>query len=141
MVFCYAGAAIVYKSKLQTVIATSSTEAKFVAAVHAAKTARYLCSILKDLGFAQEHPTVLYEDNQAAIAMINQCKPTTHSRHINVQFFAIQEWHWQGDILMRHIAGILNMADDSTKALGWILHHQHAHQAMGHHCPSTCNSL
>jgi len=31
-VFCYAGAAIAYKSKLQTVIATSSTEAKFVAA-------------------------------------------------------------------------------------------------------------
>jgi len=40
--FCYAGAAIAYKSKLQTVIATSSTEAEFVAAVHAAKTARYL---------------------------------------------------------------------------------------------------
>jgi len=38
-VFCYAGAAIAYKSKLQTVIATSSTKAKFVAMVHAAKTA------------------------------------------------------------------------------------------------------
>jgi len=126
-VFCYAGAAIAYKSKLQTVIATSSTEAEFVAVVHAAKTARYLRSVLKDLGFAQEHPTVLYKDNQAAIAMINQCKPTTHSRHINVQFFAIQEWCWQGDILMRHITGILNLADDSTKALGWILHHWHAH--------------
>jgi len=67
-----------HKSKLQTVIATSSTEAKFVAAVHTAKIARYLHSISKDLGFAQEHPTVLYEDNQAAIAMINQQKPTTH---------------------------------------------------------------
>jgi len=91
-VFCYAGAAVVYKSKLQTVIATSSTEAKFVAAMHAAKIARYLCSVLKDLGFAQEHPTVLYEDNQAAITMINQQKPTTCSRHIDVQFFAIQDW-------------------------------------------------
>jgi len=83
-VFCYAGATITYKSKLQTVIATSSTEATFVAAVHVAKTAKYLCSVLKDLGFAQEHPTVLYKDNQAAIAMINQQKPTTHLRHIDV---------------------------------------------------------
>jgi len=132
---------IANKSKLQTVIATSSTEAEFVAAVHAAKIARYLHSILKDLGFAQEHPTVLYEDNQAAIAMINQRKPTTRSRHIDVQFFAIQEWHRQGDILMKHIAGILNLADDSTKALGWILHHWHACRAMGHHRPSTCDSL
>jgi len=97
---------------LQTVITTSSTEAEFVAAVHAAKIARYLRSVLKDLGFTQEHPTVLYEDNQAAIAMINQHKPTTCSRHNDVQFFAIQEWCRQGDILMRHIAGILNMADD-----------------------------
>jgi len=53
-VFCYAGAAITYKSKLQTIIATSSTEAEFVAAVHATKMARYLHSVLKDLGFAQE---------------------------------------------------------------------------------------
>jgi len=50
-VFCYAVAAIANKSKFQTVIDTSSTEAKFVAAVHAAKTARYLCSVLKYLGF------------------------------------------------------------------------------------------
>jgi len=140
-VFCYAGAAVVYKSKLQTVIATSSTEAKFVAAMHAAKIARYLCSVLKDLGFAQEHPTVLYEDNQAAITMINQQKPTTCSRHIDVQFFAIQDWHRLGDIVMKHIAGILNLADDSTKVLGWILHHCHTCQAMGHHCPSSCNYL
>ena len=139
-VFCYAGAAIAYKSKLQTVIATSSTEAEFVAAVHAAKVARYLRSVLKDLGFAQENPTILYEDNQAAIAMINQRKPTTRSRHIDVQFFAIQEWRRQGDILMKHIAGILNPADDSTKALGWILHHRHARRSMGHHHPSECDS-
>jgi len=135
--FCYAGAAIAYKSKLQTVIATSSTEAEFVAAVHAAKAARYLRSILKDLGFAQEQPTILYEDNEAAIAMINQRKPTTRSRHIDVQFFAIQEWREQGDILMKHISGCLNMADDSTKALGWILHHRHARRAMGHHRPHS----
>jgi len=58
--------------------------------------------------------------------MINQQKPTTHSRHIDVQFFAIQDWRRPGDIVMKHITGILNMADDSTKALGWILHHHHA---------------
>jgi len=57
-------------------------------------------------------------DNKAAITMINQCKPTTCFCHIDVQFFAIQDWREQGDILMKHIPGILNMADDSTKALG-----------------------
>jgi len=49
--------------------------------------------------------------------MINQQKPTTHSRHIDVQFFAIQDWCRPGDIVMKHIAGILNMTDYSTKHL------------------------
>jgi hypothetical protein len=44
--------------------ATSSTEAEFIAAVSAAKTAKYLRSVLSDLGFPQPGPTILYEDNQ-----------------------------------------------------------------------------
>jgi hypothetical protein len=40
--FCYAGGAIAFKSKLQTTITTSSTEAEFVASVSAAKVTKYL---------------------------------------------------------------------------------------------------
>jgi hypothetical protein len=49
--FCLAGAVVAYKSKLQPVVATSSTEAEFYAAVIAGKLAKYLCSILTDLLF------------------------------------------------------------------------------------------
>ena len=90
-VFCLAGGAIAYKSKLQSVVATSSTEAEFYAAVHAAKTAKYLRSVLLELGFPQDGPTLLYNDNEAAIAMINENKPTPRARHISIQHFAIQE--------------------------------------------------
>lgn len=41
IVFCYGGATVAYKSKLQTTIATSSTECEFYAAAHAAKIAKY----------------------------------------------------------------------------------------------------
>jgi hypothetical protein len=61
-------------------------------------------------------------DNEAAIAMINECKPTTRSRHIDIQHFAIQEWHQCGAIVMHHIPGIINPSDQATKALGWTLH-------------------
>ena len=47
---CYGGA-IVYKSKTQDVNASSSTEAEFIADVTAAKTARYIRSMLNKLGF------------------------------------------------------------------------------------------
>jgi hypothetical protein len=41
-VFTLAGGAVTFKSKLQATVATSSTEAEFVAAVSAAKVAKYL---------------------------------------------------------------------------------------------------
>lgn len=135
LIFCLAGGAIAYKSKLQATVATSSTEAEFVGAGHAAKIAKYLHSVLSEFGFPQLHPTPLYEDNLAAIAMINDRRPTPRSRHIDVQHFAIQEWRLKGDIVMHHIPGILNAADDATKALGWTLHSRHARRSMGHYGP------
>jgi hypothetical protein len=132
-VFTLCGGAIAYRSKLQPTVSTSSTEAEFIAAVAAAKTAKYLRTVLAELGFQQHSPTVLYEDNQATILMVNASKPTTRSRHIAIQHFAIQEWKEQGDIILEHIPGTINPADALTKALGWILHSRHVRRAMGHH--------
>ena len=123
---------ISYRSKTQSLTATSSTEAEFIAAVLAAKHAKYLRAILRELGFAQHLPTPLYEDNLSAINMINNQVPTERSRHIDIQHFAIQDWKERGDILREHIAGILNPADDLTKPLGWVLHARHARRIMGH---------
>jgi hypothetical protein len=35
--------------------------------------------------------------------MVNKNKPTTHSRHIDIQFFAIQEWRSRGLIKLVYI--------------------------------------
>jgi hypothetical protein len=56
--FCLANAAVVYRYKTQSITSTSSTEAEFLAVVTAAKTARYLRSILQKLGFEQPQPTM-----------------------------------------------------------------------------------
>jgi hypothetical protein len=75
-VFTFAGETIAFKSKLKATVATSSTKAEFVAAVSAAKIAKYHRSVLHELGFGQGKPTPLYFNNQAAIAMVNERKPT-----------------------------------------------------------------
>jgi hypothetical protein len=131
--FMLAGGVIAYRCKTQTITATSSTEAEFIAAVSAAKVAKYLRSILRELGFSQKGPTVLYEDNESCIKMINASVPTERSRHIDISYFAIQDWKSAGDILLRHIPGILNASDTMTKAVGWILHNRHARRLMGHY--------
>ena len=85
------------------------------------------------LGFRQTGPTPLFEDNMSAINMVNNRVPTQRSRHIDIQAFAIQDWRDQGDILMEHIPGIINISDDLTKPLGWVLHARHARRTMGHY--------
>jgi hypothetical protein len=131
--FILAGGCISYKSKTQPLTATSSTEAEFYSAVSAAKHARYLRSILAELGFPQSAPTPMYCDNQSAINMINARIPTERSRHIMIQYYAIQDWKEQGDIVLRHIPGIINPSDDLTKPLGWVLHTRHCRRLMGHY--------
>ena len=132
-VFTHSGGAIVYRSKAQTIVALSSTEAELIAVVTATMTARYIRSVMSELGFPQEGPTPIYEDNESAIATVNFRKPTERSRHINIKFFAIQDWKARGDIKLFHIPGVINPADDLTKPLGWVLHNHHARYFMRHY--------
>jgi hypothetical protein len=133
LAFMFCGGPIAYKSKIQPTVSTSSTEAEFIAAVHAAKISKYLRSILSEMGYVQTDPTPLYEDNAAAILMINAKRPTSRSRHVDIQHFAIQEWKANNEIILLHIPGIINIADALTKSLGSTLHHRHVRRMMGHH--------
>ena len=127
------GGVISYCSKTQSIAVTSSTEAEFLAAVLAAKHAKYLRAILKELGYTIKEATPIYCDNVSAINMINNRVPTERSRHIDIQHFAIQEWQERQDIIMHHIPGIICPPDDLTKPLGWVLHSRHARRMMGHY--------
>ena len=120
------------KSKTQTITATSSTEAEFIAAVDAAKSARYLRSVLKELDFEQVGPTPIFEDNEATIKIVNHDAPTERTRHMDIRFFALQDWKREGSVILKKISGTLEVADAWTKPLGWILHHRHCRRAMGH---------
>ncbi len=139
LVMFYGGAAIAWKSRVQLVTATSSTEAEFYAAVTCAKMAKYLRYVLMELQALAPGPTELYIDNKAALAMVNESRPTPRARHIEIQHFAIQEWRERGDVILRHIPGVINSSDDLTKVLGWILHSRHARRNMGHYRLDSSN--
>jgi len=134
-IIVFGGAVMAYKAKMQATVATSSTEAEFIAAVYTTKAVKHLWSVLNDLGLSPEKPMTIYEDNKAAIDMINDSKPMAHSWHIVVQYFTIQEWQNRGDLEMKHIPGVINPANNETKALSWILHSRHSRRAMGHYGP------
>ena len=129
----FGGGTLAYKSKIQSTVSTSSTEAEFLTAAHAAKIAKYLLSILLEIGYPQLGPTTLYEDNAAAIPMVNASRPTPRARHIDIQHFALQEWKANQEIVLSHIPGVINSAASLTKSLGSTLHFCHVRRLMGHY--------
>jgi len=125
--------AISHQCKTQSITAASLTEADFHATVTTAKHARYVQAIMTDLGFPSKGPTGMCCDNQLAINMINARILTKHSRHIDIQHFAIQDWMESGAIVMEFISGVINPSGDLTKPLGWVLHNRPARRVMGHY--------
>ena len=56
------------------------------------KMALFVRSVMWDLGIPQCSATVLYEDNDAAIAMANAQKPTPRRSHMDIKFRVPAEW-------------------------------------------------
>ena len=56
-----------WMSKHQSIVALSTTEAKYMAASEAGKEIVWMHKMLQELGFPMTAPSVLYIDNQSAI--------------------------------------------------------------------------
>ncbi|KAH9672574.1 hypothetical protein KPL70_017783 [Citrus sinensis] len=84
-VFTLAGAAISWVSKLQTVVALSTTEAEYMAVTQACKEAIWIQRLLEELGHKQQKIPV-FCDSQSALHIARN--PAFHSRtkHIGVQY-------------------------------------------------------
>ena len=55
---------------------------------------------------------------KVAVYIVKVCENHGWTRHINTQWFAIQEWKERGDIILQYINTKDNSADGCTKALG-----------------------
>ena len=71
IVFYLAGGAVHYKTRILEDVAHSSTEAEFVAANEAGKMAKYLRTILQQIGSPQENATIIFIENTGALMMAN----------------------------------------------------------------------
>jgi len=135
MQILFAGAVVAYRCVLSSCIATSSTEAEFYAAVLCAKAVKHLRNVYGELKLLPPGPTRMLIDNLAAHHMINEERPTPRARHVDIQWFAVQQWVQRGDIVTEHIPGVINCADSNTKALAHYLHSRHNLRAFGHYGP------
>jgi hypothetical protein len=113
-VFIIAGGAVSWVSKLQTVVALSTTEAEYMAATQACKEAIWMKKLMEELGYKQDN-ILLYCDSQSALHIARN--PAFHSRtkHIDVQYHFVREVVEDGSVDFQKVHTKENPADALTK--------------------------
>jgi len=110
------GAPIAWKSGRLPLVTLSSAESEYVQVTMACQEILYLREVMELLGEPQG-PTVIREDNQAAIAICNNPCHRSRTRHIRRRYHFIRQCIADKSIYMSYVQSESNVADMMTKPL------------------------
>jgi hypothetical protein len=111
------GPPVVWRSTFQKTVALSSTEAEYMALSDCVKECVWLRRLLKDMGSEQAEPTVIYEDNQGAMALAKNVGYQARPKHIDIRYHFIREKVASGEIELVYVESKNQLADYLTKGL------------------------
>ena len=143
----FLGAPVSWKSKRQTIIATSTTEAEFSAYLEVSKQALWLRQLIEDIGYPGGLPTTtptkdyrsdkdqcssypvynhgcitIYSDSERAIATVKGEGVTTRNKHFDIRLLKSRELQQHQVVDFTFIPSELNKADGFTKGLTMARH-------------------
>jgi hypothetical protein len=109
-----------WKSFVQKSVATSLTEAEYMALCNCAKQVVWFKIMLDRLGFLMRYPVPIYTDNQGSI--FNASNPTQERRtkHMDVRYHKIREFVERDQVSLYYIPGTENPTDIFTEPLGRV---------------------
>jgi hypothetical protein len=118
-VIYYNGTPIAWRSARQPLVTLSTAESEYVQATLACQEILALRHLYEELGFPMDEPTVLYEDNKAAIDLsVNPCS-RGHTKHIERRWHFVRQCDANKEVVLAKVSGELNPADLFTKALAF----------------------
>lgn len=115
-VIFYSGGPISWCSRKQPIMATSSTEAEYIAAADCCKEVLYIKSLLEEL-LEKTVNAHLKIDNQSAIKLIKDGVINRRSKHIDVRYRFIHEKGKEKIITVEYCSTDKQLADLFTKPL------------------------
>ncbi|GKD46942.1 hypothetical protein Tco_1271587 [Tanacetum coccineum] len=126
-VFVLNGGVVDWKSTKQSIFATSSVEAEYIAASDASKEAVWVRKFIAGLGVVPtiEEPIKMYCDNTGAITIANESGITKGARHYRAKVYYLREVIEYGDVKLEKVHTYDNLADPFTKALAFPKHSEH----------------
>jgi len=105
-IFLLAGGAISWKSNKQTIVATSTMKAEFIACYEATTQALWLRNFVGGLKIVDSitRPIKIFCDNRAAIFFSKNNKSGSRSKHIDIKYLRVRENIKRNKVLIEHIS-------------------------------------
>lgn len=117
-IFKLAGAAVSWESRKQRSVATSSTEAEYMALTEASREAVYLRRLLNELKLIQlNQPTTIFCDNQSASKLVRNHIFHARTKHIDIRHHYVRQVFEEGSIDITYLKTSEMTADLLTKSL------------------------
>jgi len=116
----FGSGAVSWSSKLQPLVALSTTEAEYIAAVEAGKEIIWMRQLLAEFGFTVEKPSILRIDNQSAISVSKNPEHHGRMKHLDLRFYWLRDQVTLG-VITPHFVSTEDMpADLLTKSLAKV---------------------
>ena len=122
-----AGGAISWRSAKQTLVASSTMAAEFVAGYEAFNQGIWVCNFATRLRILEgvERLLKIFYDNKSAVLYSNNNRSSPKSKHIYIKFLLMKERVQSGQISIEHIGTNSMIADLFTKGLPPKVFHEH----------------
>nr|GEW59997.1 hypothetical protein [Tanacetum cinerariifolium] len=126
-VFILNGGVVDWKNAKQSIFATSSAKAEYIATFDASKEAVWVWKFISRLGVVPtiEEPISMYYDNTEAITIANESGITKGARYFHAKVHYLPEVIEYGDVKLEKVHTDDNLADPFTKALAFPKHSEH----------------
>jgi hypothetical protein len=115
-IFFFRGGPVAWSSKKQSCIALSTTEAEYVAACEATKTAVWLRYLLQDFS-GKEEEVPMFCDNQGAVKLVHNPEYHPKTKHIALRYHFVRRAVEEKMVNVNFVRSEDQLADIFTKAL------------------------
>ena len=116
-----------WKSVKQTLTATSSMEAEYVACYEATREAVWLRNFISGLKIVESisRPLTIYCDNAVAMSFSQNNKSSACTKHFDVKYQFVREKVCEHQTCIEHVSTNCMLADPLTRGLAVKVYHDH----------------
>lgn len=111
-----AGVPVLWQSKKQTSVASSTTTAEYFALSQAIDEAQCIQDVIQTTGYIPITPTIAYQDNLSTIQVAASFVPTSKGRHLRLKFHGVRDKVQSGEVKLIPVSTEQMDADIMTKA-------------------------